>query len=856
MLRYLDKYKFKTQLFFKKCSILRVILPTLLIMCGAFVGLGQELKDTVVLNNEDITSPIYYSADDSIYADLRSNVIHLYGNASVDNGEVVIKAGYIVIDIDGSEIAAEYIFDSDSNKIQFPEFTDGSEEIKAQRVRYNFDSEKAFIEEVALQQDENFLYMGIAKRQKNEQIHFRKGRFTTCDLEEPHYHFQLSKAVMVPEKRIVSGPMNLWVKGVPTPLGLPFAIIPQAENKAQGLLFHQIAPLSNFGFGFQDLGYYIPINDHLQTTFYATLYSRGTWGISNKTQYASKYKFRGDLNLKFQQFKQGFPDSSNINKSTIRWVHSKDQKSNPYWNFNTNINFTSDNQPKNSLDNDNPDYFNNTLKSDINISRTFPSKPISMGAKISLSQNSKTNNIALTSPILNVNVTSFYPLKRFVKPTKRGGFSQLISRLAVNYNFEGKNESIFHDSLLREQDFIGIQSSFKNGLNQNVSLATTAGLFKNTWKITPTINYSNKINFQQTERIYEDSTVNSTIKPLTGMGQTLSFNASATTVLYSYYRFIGKRNSLLRHVLTPSFSYSYRPNLNENDTLVYGPEMNTIIYSPFENSSYSTGLTRAQSLFTFGFNNTFELKQKDDNDTVTGFRKIRIVDAFSIRGSYDFLDTLTPLSNITSNLRVSPTKWLNLVANATFSPYGWNDTTGADLFDYATNTSQGLGRFKTINFATTFTLTSKKGRERLGNAIDEIDRYWNADYDYYMLHPEEFLDFRIPWKLSLSHVYGISANTNISPTNSDQYITINTLMINGDVSFTKRWKLGTRTNVDMKGWEITNSLLTLTRDMHCWALSFRWTPIGTNKSFMFTMRATSQLFQDAKIELKKPPAFL
>ena len=134
MLRYLDNYKFKTQLFFKKCSILRVILPTLLIMCGAFVGLGQELKDTVVLNNEDITSPIYYSADDSIYADLRSNVIHLYGNASVDNGEVVMKAGYIVIDIDGSEIAAEYIFDSDSNKIQFPEFTDGSEEIKAQRV--------------------------------------------------------------------------------------------------------------------------------------------------------------------------------------------------------------------------------------------------------------------------------------------------------------------------------------------------------------------------------------------------------------------------------------------------------------------------------------------------------------------------------------------------------------------------------------------------------------------------------------------------------------------------------------------------------------------------------------------------
>ena len=432
----------------------------------------------------------------------------------------------------------------------------------------------------------------------------------------------------------------------------------------------------------------------------------------------------------------------------------------------------------------------------------------------------------------------------------------MVSRLAVTYSFEGKNESLFHDSLLRQQNFIEIQSAFKNGINQNVSVRTTAGLFKNTWKLTPAVNYSNKINFQQTERIYEDSTLKSTIKPITGMGQTLSFNASATTVLYSYYKFIGKRNSLLRHVLTPSFSYSYQPNLNENDTLVYGPEMNTVIYSPFESSTYSTGAIRAQSLMTFRFNNTFELKQKDDTDTLTGFRKIRIVDAFSVQGSYDFFDTLTPLSNITSSVRVSPKKWLNLVANANFSPYGWNDTTGADLFEYARNTSQGLGRFKSFNLATTFTLTSKQGRERLGNVIDNIDRYWNADYDYYMLHPEEFLDFDIPWKISFSHVYGLTANTNISTTNSNRYNTINTLLINGDVSFTKRWKLGTRTNLDTKDWEITNSLITLTRDMHCWALSFRWTPIGTNKNFMFTIRSTSQLFQDAKIELKKPPAFL
>ena len=358
-------------------------------MCSAQLSYAQ---DTLYLNGDDIEDPIFYSANDSIYADLKNNKIHLYGNAKVDNGTVKMDAGYITIDMDNEEIAAEYIYDADSNMIGLPHFTDGSEELIAQKVRYNFSTEKAFIEEVAITQDEIFLYMGKAKKHANNQVHFRKGRFTTCDLPDPHYHFQLSKAVMVPEKRIVSGPMNLWIKGVPTPIGLPFAIIPQVEDKTQGLIFPEITPLSAFGFGFQNLGYYIPINDKIQTTMYGTLYSRGSWGVRNSTQYVSRYKFNGNFELGYRQFRAGFPTNVNRNKATVRWTHRKDPKSNPYWNFNSNINFVSDNNTQNSLDPLNEDYFNNTLKSDVNLSRSFPGKPISMGAKLSLSQNSQTKN--------------------------------------------------------------------------------------------------------------------------------------------------------------------------------------------------------------------------------------------------------------------------------------------------------------------------------------------------------------------------------------------------------------------------------------------------------------------------------
>ena len=834
-------------------------------MCGVKVGYTQNYTDTIVVNSDEIEDPIIYSADDSIYVDLRNNVIHLFGNAVIDNGLVKMSAGYIMIDMDKNEVAAQYTYDADSNMIELPLFSDGAEEILAQKVRYNFTSKKAFIEEVAITQDEIFLYMGKAKRHANEQIHFKKGRFTTCDLKEPHYHFQLSKAVMIPDKRIVSGPMNLWIKGIPTPIGLPFAIIPQVEEKTQGLMLPQIIPISAYGFGFQDLGYYIPINDKFQTTFYGTMYSRGSWGLSNQTQYANRYKYNGNFELGYQQFKAGFPTNVNRNKATVRWTHRKDPKSSPYWNFNSNINFISDNNTKNSLDPLDENYFNNTLKSDVNLSRIFPGKPVSIGAKLSLSQNSTTKNISLTSPVVNVNVSSFYPLKKFIKSSKKGGIKEVFTRMAVTYSLLGENRSFFQDTLLRDGEIDIIADQFMNGIKQNVGVRTTAAFFKNTLKFTPSLAYGNVINFQQTRKSYDNNgDIDIDTIQKVGMAQTLSFNASLTSVLYSYYRFAGKNKPILRHVLTPSFSFSYRPNLNEvrsdyNESLgaSQGVSLDTIVYSPFERSLYSIGSIRDQAIMSFGFNNTFELKRRSDKDTITGFKKTRIIDALSIKGSYDIIDSLTPLSNITANMRVSPVKWLNFVTTTSFSPYAWNPLTGADTSRvYAVNNNQGLGRFKSTNFTTTVTLTSKKGRERLGNAIDNISKNWNADYEYYLLHPEQFLDFDIPWKVSFSHVYSLIANTNITEANSSRYTNVHTLMVNGDVSFTKRWKLGTRSNIDLKEFNITNSLLTLTRDMHCWALSFRWTPIGTNKSFMFTLQSTSSLFQDKKIELKKPPTFL
>ncbi len=800
--------------------------------------------------------PIAYGSRDSLYLDIRKNVLHLYGEAYVDNGWVKLNAGYIMIDLDKNEVLAQYRLDEDSIEVENPVLTDGGEEINARTIRYNFKTEKAYIEEVAIQEDENYLYMGQAKRHQNDQIHFKKGMFTTCNLEEPHFHFQLSRAVMIPDDKIVSGPMNLWVKGVPTPLGLPFMIIPQMEDRNAGLVFPELVPLSQYGFGLQDLGYYLPISDKLQTTIYGTLYSRGSWGIRDVTDYAKIYKYRGTIDAGFQQFRSGFPENINQNKLTLTWRHKMDPKANPTWNFSTNVNFISDNNSQNNLDPINPNYFNNSFNSDINLTRNFPGKPITSGAKLSLRQNALTNNVSLASPVVNVNVSRFFPFKKLVRGND--GIKGMLSRFGVTYSFEGQNRTLFADSLIQQNRYDLIGDQFQNGISQRMTIQTTGGLFKqNVVKLTPSVTYSNKINFQQIEKFYIDSSNTTGIDTLQKMGiaHDLSLSVKLSTALYSYYRFVGKKKPTLRHVLTPSISYSYIPNLNVTITDSVGVNKALETYSPFERSLYTTGSTRDQSLLTFGVNNTFELKRISEKDTIEGVKRTRLIELLSVAGSYDFNKDSMNLSNLRLNLRIRPIEWLNIVTTSTFSPYDWVDSTGSTLKDYAVDNGR-LGRFLSTNVATTLTFTSEESRKKLNNVIDQIPENWNADFEYFMLHPEYAINFDIPWKLSLSHVYTLAANTSKTELNSDDYSQIQTLAINGDVSFTKRWKLATQTNIDIKQLAITNTRLSLTRDMHCWALAFHWTPIGNNKSFLFSLRATSDMFQDAKIELRKPPAFL
>ncbi|MGB0934142.1 MAG: putative LPS assembly protein LptD [Lishizhenia sp.] len=828
-------------------------------MSSSLFGQAQE---RIIRVDNSLESPVTYSCRDSIYANLQTKIVFLYGAALVQYDGIELTADYIEMDLEKKTVTATYTTNEKGERVGIPKFKEGAEELTAASLKYNFETEKAYIKELDTKQEENYLHMETAKRQANGNMHFVKGRFTTCDLDDPHFHFQLSKAVLVPEKRIVTGPVNLWVRGVPTPLGLPFSFIPTSnDQKKTGILFPQVVPFSNWGFGLQDLGYYFPIkkSENIQTTLYGSLYSRGTFGIRNATQYKKLYKYNGQLNIGFNHFKSPFPSKNVLQKFTVNWSHRQEAKANPYWKFNSQVNFISDNNQITNLDAINDNILNNSFNSDINVVRNFPSKPFTLGLKTSLKQNSQSKNIDFELPTFTFNVQRFYPFK----PLRRNpvGGAKFYEKIGATYNLEAKNRVIFADSLLANRDFESIQNQFKNGFTQRFMLTTALPIFKSRATITPSFDYATRGNFQATRKLYNANTgqiLDTLVNNQFGLVHNTSVKLALTSQLYAYYQFIGKNKTKMRHVMTPNVSVSYAPNLDltRSQNFTINNTDSLVTYRPYANSLYADGLDGEQFLINYNLNNTFEIKRKNKRDTTEEFSKTRIIDALSFSGNYNFLKESFQFSDLRTALRSTPFPSLSIVASGNFNFYGWNEQNGTSIETFALKENGVLGRFMNTQITTTYTIANKKSKERIAQNSEKIDPNWEADYNYYRMNPHEILDFEIPWKISISHNWFSTINRDSTLFNDRNRNHTQTINIVADANFSKRWKIGINSNYDIVNQNLGQTRITLDRNMHCWQLGFSWGAAGINQNFLLRLNATSALFKDAKLEFRKPPEFL
>ncbi|MDD4031853.1 MAG: putative LPS assembly protein LptD [Bacteroidales bacterium] len=371
--------------------------------------------DSVAMKNDSLavkktSSPfktkITYNAD-SIVMSNSTRKAYLYKNAVLKYGDIQLKGDYMELDSDRKTVYSTGLPDSTGKMAGLPVFTQGEEEFETKSMTYNFKTRRGVIHEVITEQSGGYLHAGIAKRYDNGQIDIKKGKFTTCENEHPHFYLALTKAKVIPNSKTITGPAYVVLEDVPLPIGIPFGFIPTIkDNRQSGVLIPTWGEEATRGFNLTGGGYYFALSQHfdLKTTF--DVYSKGTWGFEMASTYLQRYKFRGSFQSRFYKNVSGEP-GLNQTKSTsysLKWSHAMDSKAIPGQSFNISVDFSTNKFDQLHNYTNTTQLMTNTKRSSIAYSKNWTNKPFHFTPNANHSQSSGSDQMAIMFPSLNFTV--------------------------------------------------------------------------------------------------------------------------------------------------------------------------------------------------------------------------------------------------------------------------------------------------------------------------------------------------------------------------------------------------------------------------------------------------------------------
>ena len=339
------------------------------------VSLADSARPDSVREDQFKTTVKYKARDSTIYS-TDGQTVELFGDASVEYGDIVLKAEFIRLNYLTNEVYAKGRYDSTAGKlVGRPIFQDGEGKYDTQEIRYNFKSKKGRIQGVITQQGEGNVRGKTVKKDADDNLYIGQAIYTTCNLAEPHFHISASKLKVIHNKQVVAGPFNLVINKIPLPLGLPFGFFPFPKKKdagVSGILVPQYGEEPNGrGFYLRDGGYYLALNENVGMQFTGQIYSRGSWGLGLSTAYNKRYSYSGSLNLRFNRNRSGdLVDTTQKarNDFAFTWSHAPVPRGRGSFSANVNISSNSYNQFNTYST---QQYISNVAGSSVQYSRTF-----------------------------------------------------------------------------------------------------------------------------------------------------------------------------------------------------------------------------------------------------------------------------------------------------------------------------------------------------------------------------------------------------------------------------------------------------------------------------------------------------
>ena len=844
------------------------------------LGMNSLAADTTK-KKEPLDAPVIYEASDSIVF-TKEGYAHLYGEGKVNYQNIELTSAVITMNMDSSTVYATGVTDTAGVETGSPIFKDGETPYESKIMRYNFKTKKGFINSIVTQQGEGYVTSEEGKKGANDEIYMRHGKYTTCDNHEhPHFYLRLSMAKVRPKKNVVFGPAQLVVEDVPLPIAVPFGFFPFNSSYSSGFIMPTYGDEMNRGFYLRDGGYYFAISDQMDLKVLGEVFTKGSWGLSAASNYNKRYKFSGSFNASYLVTKTGeknMPDYSVSKDFRIQWSHRQDAKANPNSSFSASVNFATSSYDRSSLSSlYNPQqYSQNTKASSVSYSRNFPEIGLNISGAFNITQNTSVSSLSMTLPDVNISLNRIYPFKR----KKSAGDERWYEKISLQYTGSITNSISTKDNLLFKTPL----TQWENGMQHKIPVSATFNLFKYI-NIVPSFNYTERWYLRKVKQSYDASpTSRDHVKrdTINGFNRLYDYNLSLqmNTKLYGMYKplFMKSKELQIRHVFTPTVSYTYTPDFGKSrygyyDTYTYTDEdgeVRTVEYSPYEGAVYGyPGKNMSQNI-SFSIDNNIEMKMKSDKDT-TGYKKISLIDQLGASLSYDVANK--KWSDLSMNLRLKLTKSYTFNMNASFATYAYQfDENGNVVVGDRTEWSYGrFGRFQGYSGSFSYTLNNdtfkklfgkkeedeknkdNKGKEE--NEDEETEEETEEQNNNSNMRKTEkasvdsdgYLAFKLPWSVSLSYSYSIredrSKDINIK-TMRYPYSLTHSLNVSGNFKIGSRWNMTYSTGYDFTSKEMSMTTLNITRDLHCFNMSCGLV-FGPFTSYNFSIRANSSMLTDA-----------
>jgi hypothetical protein len=840
----------------------------------AVAGIDQDslstLGDTIVNRRKSgsgLDRIIQGRATDSLYYDMRKKMVYIYEKGDVTYDNMNLQADFMNIDLDSKNIYAYGKADTIDGEptVTRPLFTQGGTSLNMDTIAYNIESQRAKIKGIATQQGDGWLIGHDVKKMADNSIHIADGMYTTCDqTDHPHFYYYMSKAKVIPgdNGKVIMGGGHLVIEDVDIPfLGLPEGFFPLSSGPKSGILMPSYGEEARRGFYLRGLGYYFTLSDHIDLALTGGFYTLGSWEAQAVSRYVKKYKYSGSVNFDYASVRTGDkddPDYVSQNTFRLQWTHSQDAKANPGSTFSASVNLSSSGYSKYSATTLN-DMLATQTNSSIAYSKNWAGTPFSLSMNMAVSQNSQTQALSVTLPNISFNVSKFFPLKRKVKM----GQDRWYEKISMSYSakltnsVQAKESDIFTSQTLQ---------NMRNGVQHSIPVQASFNLL-NYINITPNINYTERWYFKKTEKEWNPETNQlENLDPEYGFYRLYDYNAgiSMSTIFYGQWQVREKYKDFklqaLRHTVTPSISFSYAPDFGNQKygyfkTVQADSTGRTQVYSPFTDNAYGIPSSGRSASLNFTLSQSLEAKVLSKQDS-TGMRKLKIIDDFSIGGSYNFLADSMKLSTISLSLRSTLSKKFGINLRATLDPY--EVTPEGKRYDKLTWRRGNLGRIMNTGWSFGYSFQSRESSAPAINDINSIPpEYTNPFYDPYgMMDPmlrrqymsQAYYDFSLPWNFGFN--YNVNYNlayVNNGTTGYKRTVT-QTIGFNGSITFSPKMSATINGGYDITTNKLTTSSISITRDLHCWQMSFSWVPFGYYKSWNFHIGVKAGSLQDLKYD--------